>query len=278
MTAIQWFPGHMRDTEQLLKKALSSVDLVMEIIDARLPMSSSNPLVDKLCKNVLRVKILNKKDLADPEATGKWLSYFEEYHGCKAFAVTGTIPSDIWKALNICIEKIQKCRFRRVRIMVAGIPNTGKSTIINSLAGKKIAKTGNVPAITRHQQRTTLKNKVDIYDTPGILWPVMENHEGSYRLAASGAISDTIIDYYDIALFTAKFLIENYPSLLSERYGLPDSLPGDALELIKRIGKLRGCLKKGGLIDYQKASETMIRELRAGKIGKITLELPEVIV
>ena len=250
----------------------------MEIIDARLPMSSSNPLVDKLCKNLMRVKILNKKDLADPEATGKWLNYFEKHHSCEAFAVTGTISSDIWKALNRCLGKIQKGKFRRVRIMVAGIPNTGKSTIINSLAGKKIAKTGNVPAITRHQQRTTLKNKVDIYDTPGILWPVMEDHEGSYRLAASGAISDTVIDYNEIALFTAKFLIKNYPSLLSERYGLPDSFHGDALELIKRIGELRGCLKKGGIIDYQKASEAMIRELRAGKIGKITLELPEVIV
>lgn len=277
MTSIQWFPGHMRETEQFLKNAISSVDLVMEILDARLPLSSTNPILDKLCKNVLRVKILNKKDLADPEATSQWLSFFKNAHGSNAFAVNGTMSSDAWKAVHLCLEKIKKKKFRRIRIMVAGIPNTGKSTIINSLAGKKIAKTGNVPAITRQQQRTTLKNKVDIYDTPGILWPILDDQDGAYRLAASGAISDTVIDYNEVALFAATFLLRHYPAFLAERYSITDTLPQNGLELIEIIGASRGCLKKGGIINYQKASETLIRELRSGKIGNITLERPEAI-
>ena len=159
--------------------------------------------------------------------------------------------------------------------MVVGIPNTGKSTIINTLAGKKIAKTGNVPAITRQQQRTGLKNKMDIYDTPGILWPVLDNKNSAYRLAASGAISDTAIDYTDIACFTAELLAKRYPELLTARYKVSDILLDNGVTLIEKIGAARGCVKKGGILNYQKAAEILIRELRAGKIGRISLETPE---
>ncbi len=312
----------MQETEKFLKQAVSKVDVVMEILDARLPASSSNPLLNKICSNVLRLKILNKQDLADPDITRSWLAYFKTAQDCEAVAVTGTDHADTWRAADFSLTKVNKARTRRIRIMVAGIPNTGKSTIINSLAGKKIAKTGNTPAITRQQQRTGLKNRIDIYDTPGILWPILENEKGAYRLAVSGAISDTAIDYSDIAIFAINTLMKSYPGFLKKRYGLHDPPPEkgtnldiktkenklninimgnnpnintkninvnalnmnhvnrefsgvDPLEILEQIGTARGCLKKGGIIDYQKASELLIRELRSGKIGRISFETPE---
>lgn len=276
---IQWFPGHMRETKDLLIKAVSKVDVVMEILDARIPVSSSNPLLDKICKNALRIKILNKNDLADPGITKVWLDYFNDKSAIPAIAISGTESSETWKAVDLCLKKVTKGKARRTRVMVVGIPNTGKSTIINTLVGKKVARTGNVPAITRHQQRTGLKNGVDIYDTPGILWPVMDEKEKTYRLAASGAISDIAIDYTEIACFTALILMERYPDLVCQRYNLPQPLPiMDGITLIETLGAKRGCLKKGGSIDYQKASEILIRELRAGKIGRISLETPDEII
>lgn len=277
---IQWFPGHMQDTELFLKESVSSVDVVMEILDARLPASSANPLLDKICKNVLRIKVLNKKDLADPVSTKLWLDYFKTIktvsHGCEAIAITGSDPVDTWCAADLALMKVKPSRSRKLRIMVAGIPNTGKSTIMNTLAGKKIAKTGNVPAITRQQQRTSLRDKIDIYDTPGILWPILENQNGAYRLAASGAIADTAIDYNDIAMFILNYLITQYPDALSKRYQIsPPVDTNEAIVILQKIGASRGCLRKGGVVDLQKASELLIRELRAGKLGRISFELPE---
>ena len=272
---IQWFPGHMVETENLLKKAISKVDVVWEILDARLPNASANPFVNKICKDKFRLKVLNKNDLADPEQTKLWLDYFETQKKNPAISICGSQKSQVYEALNYCVSKINRNRARKLKVLVLGIPNTGKSTILNSLAGKKIAKTGNVPAITRHQQRTSLKNNIDIYDTPGILWPVIEPPKKAYILAASGAISDTAIDYNDIAFFAANLLIKRYPELLMHRYPFLETLPNDELTLIEKIGSARGCLKKGGIIDYQKASEALIRELRAGKIGKISFETPK---
>jgi len=272
---IQWFPGHMLETENLLKKAISKVDVVLEILDARLPNASANPFVNKICKDKFRLKVLNKCDLADPEQTCLWLNYFETQQKIPAIAISGSQKLQAFEALNYCVNKIKRNPARKLKVMVIGIPNTGKSTILNSLAGKKIAKTGNVPAITRHQQRTSLKNNIDIYDTPGILWPVIEPEQKAYILAASGAISDTAIDYNDIAFFAATLLIQRYPHLLMLRYPFLEIIPDDALTLIEKIGSARGCLKKGGVMNYQKASEALIRELRAGKIGKISFETPK---
>ena len=272
---IQWFPGHMVETENLLKKAISKVDVVLEILDARLPQTSANPFVDKICKGKFRLKILNKSDLADPAQTKSWLQYFETQKKNPAISICGSQKSQAYGALNYCIDKVNRNRSRKLKVMVVGIPNTGKSTILNTLAGKKIAKTGNVPAITRHQQRTSLENNIDIYDTPGILWPVIESDQKAYVLAASGAISDTAIDYNDIAFFTASLLIKRYPDLLMKRYPFLKAVPEDEMSLIGKIGSARGCLKKGGIINYQKASETLIRELRAGKIGRLSFETPE---
>ena len=271
---IQWFPGHMLATENLLKNEISKTDAILEILDARLPISSANPFVDKICKNKFRLKVLNKTDLADPQQTPLWLEYFEKKL-MPAVATCGTTPSHVFYALNECLDRTSRNKARKLKIMVLGIPNTGKSTILNTLCGKKIAKTGNAPAITRHQQRTSLPNNIDIYDTPGILSPVIEPMEKAFILAASGAISDTAFDYGDVALFAAAMLIRRYPYLLTERYPFLETIPDDPVTLIEKIGAGRGCLKKGGFIDYQKASETLIRELRAGKIGKISFETPK---
>lgn len=277
---IQWFPGHMQETERFLKESVSNVNVVMEILDARLPMSSSNPLLDKICNNVLRIKVLNKKDLADPVKTSLWLDYLKKIQvlgqGCETIAITGTDSVDTWRAADMAIARLKPSKARRLRILVAGIPNTGKSTIMNTLAGKKVAKTGNVPAITRQQQRTSLKNKIDIYDTPGILWPILENQNGAYKLAASGAISDTAINYSDIAVFILKYLIEEYPDSIKERYQIANiENTKDPSLTLEKIGRSRGCLKKGGVVDLQKTSELLIRELRAGKLGRISFEVPE---
>ena len=272
---IQWFPGHMLETKKLLQTVIAKTDAVLEILDARLPVASANPLVNKLCKDKLTIKILNKKDLADPEHTKLWLDYFNSKTDSYAVSIVGSQKSQAWGAVNYCVSKTKRNRARKIKIMVVGIPNTGKSTILNTLAGKKIAKTGNVPAITRHNQRTSLKNNIDIYDTPGILWPIIEPEEKAYILAASGAISDTAIDYNDIAFFAAGFLLKKYPDLLMHRYSFLKILPHDELTLIEKIGSARGCLKKGGVVNLQKASELLIRELRAGKIGKISFETPK---
>jgi ribosome biogenesis GTPase A len=272
---IQWFPGHMLETKNLLKKSISKVDIILEILDARLPFASENPLVNQLCKDKARLKILNKSDLADPETTDKWLSYFEKQRKIPAIAVCGTQKSQAAKALNYCVSRIKRNRARKLRVIVVGIPNTGTSTILNTLAGKKIAKTGNVPAVTRHKQRTSLKNNIDIYDTPGILWPVIEPAERALALAASGAITDAALDYSEIGFFTAGLLLKRYPELLLERYSFLQNIPEDASHLIEEIGRARGCLKKGGEINYQKASEILIRDLRSGKIGKISFETPK---
>ena len=272
---IQWFPGHMLETENMLKKSILKADAVLEILDARLPETSANPFVNKICKNKFRLKVLNKSDLADPEHTKLWINFYENQNKIPAVSISGNQKSQVLSALNYCVSKINRNRAKKIKVMVLGIPNTGKSTILNSLAGKKIAKTGDVPAITRHQQRTSLKNNIDIYDTPGILWPVIEPAKKAYLLAASGAISDTAIDYNDIAVFAARLLIMRYPGLLMQRYSFLKTLPEDELTLIEKIGAARGCLKKGGVVNLQKASEVLIRELRAGKIGKISFETPK---
>ncbi|MBA3009703.1 MAG: ribosome biogenesis GTPase YlqF [Proteobacteria bacterium] len=272
---IQWFPGHMLETKKLLKNSISKVDAVLEILDARLPVASENPLVNDLCKDKTRIKVLNKSDLADPVTTQNWLSYFEHHRKLPAIAVCGSQKNQVEKALQYCISQVTRNRARKVKVIVVGIPNTGKSTILNTLVGKKIAKTGNVPAITRQQQRTSLENNIDIYDTPGILWPIIEPQKRAFILAASGAISDTALDYSQIGFFVADLLLETYPNLLLERYTFLHHIPKDASDLIEKIGTARGCLNKGGIVNYQKSAELLIRDLRSGKIGKISFETPK---
>jgi ribosome biogenesis GTPase A len=269
---IQWFPGHMLETKKLLKTAISRVDIILEIVDARLPLTSQNPVLERIGNDKFKLKILNKTDLADPMATKEWLDYFESHLNQPAVSVSASDPKQAWAALTYGMNQIQRNRARKIKVLVVGIPNTGKSTILNSLAGKKIAKTGNVPAITRHQQRTSLKNNIDIYDTPGILWPVIEPEYKAKILAASGAISDTAIDYVDVGFFTAKFLLDRYPDLLKVRYPFLKQLPRDPSSFIEQLGRARGCLKKGGITHLQKACQALIKDVRSGKIGRISFE------
>jgi ribosome biogenesis GTPase A len=272
---IQWFPGHMKESMELLQNSMSKANLILEILDARLPFSSSNPKIEKLCKNILKIKILNKNDIADPEITKEWLSFFKE-NKQKAIAISGKNLKEAKHAINYCKGITFKNKAQKIKIMVIGIPNTGKSTIINSIVGKKVAKTGNVPAITRHNQRMATKN-MDIYDTPGLLWPVLEPKLRADILAASGAIANTVVDYNDTGAFTLKFLINNYPQFLQKRYDfktLPDG-NSDISHLIEEIACKRGCLKKGGKIDIQRAYEILVNELRQGKLGRISFEKPD---
>ncbi|WP_321493218.1 ribosome biogenesis GTPase YlqF [uncultured Desulfobacter sp.] len=272
---IQWFPGHMLETKNQLKNSIARVDALLEVVDARLPLSSSNPFVDRIATGKNRMKVLNKADIADPEATQAWLDYFNRDLRLPAAAICGTSLQDASQALETLVSQVDRNQARKAKVMVVGIPNTGKSTILNTLAGRKVAKTGNVPAITRHQQRTSLKGNIDIYDTPGILWPVIEPLQRALALAVSGAISDTAIDYHEIAHFAAQLLLERYPACLAERYPFLDPLPKNPQALIETVGKARGCLKKGGYVDSQKASQLIIRDLRSGRLGRVSFETPK---
>ena len=273
--SIQWFPGHMLETKNQLKSSIAKVDALIEVVDARLPLSSSNPFVDQIATGKNRMKVLNKADIADPEATQTWLEYFNREIKLPAVAICGTSLQEASQALEFLVSQIDRNKARKAKVMVVGIPNTGKSTILNTLAGRKVAKTGNVPAITRHQQRTSLKGNIDIYDTPGILWPVIEPRQRGLALAVSGAISDTAVDYHEIAHFAAQFLLERYPACLVARYPFLNSLPETPQALIETVGKARGCLKKGGYVDVQKASQLIIRDLRSGRLGRISFETPK---
>nr|WP_320191979.1 ribosome biogenesis GTPase YlqF [uncultured Desulfobacter sp.] len=272
---IQWFPGHMLETKNQLKRAIARVDALFEVVDARLPLSSSNPFLEKIATGKNRMKVLNKADIADPEATQAWLEYFNRDIKQPAAAICGTRAQETTHTLEALVSQVDRNKARKAKVMVVGIPNTGKSTILNTLAGRKVAKTGNIPAVTRHQQRTSLKGNIDIYDTPGILWPVIEPRQRGLALAASGAISDTAIDYHEIAYFAAQFLLERYPAGLVERYPFLNPLPGAPQALIESVGKFRGCLKKGGYVDVQKASQLIIRDLRSGRLGRISFETPK---
>ena len=271
---IQWFPGHMLETKKWLQQSADRADVILEILDARVPMASQNPWMDKFSRNTPRVKILNKMDLADPGMTAQWLSYFSDHGHGLALAINATDRSLAMNALEQAVRQVPHNRARKKKVLVAGIPNTGKSTLLNTLAGKKIARTGNVPAVTRHQQRTSLPGNIDIYDTPGILWPVIEPPERAYALAITGAISDTALDYQDIAWFAAGLLLTRYPEQLVIRYPFLDPLPDNEQDLLEQIGAARGCLKAKGRIDLHKAATVLIQDFRSGKIGKISVETP----
>ena len=274
--AIQWYPGHMHKARKEIEEAMPQVDLVIEVLDARIPYSSENPMVAKLRGDKPCIKLLNKSDLADPEVTARWIEYLEREQGVKATAITTLQPAMVRRLPELCRklvpnrDKVEK----DIRTMIMGIPNVGKSTIINTLAGRVIAKTGNEPAVTKTQQRINLKNGIVLSDTPGILWPKVDNEASSYRLAVTGAIKDTAMEYEDVALFAAGYFLHAYPQAICERYKLKE-LPKDDMALLEEIGRKRGALRPGGVIDLHKASELLLHEFRSGKIGLLTLETPE---
>jgi ribosome biogenesis GTPase A len=276
MSTINWFPGHMHKARKEIAEVMPHVDVVIEVIDARIPFSSENPLVPSLRGDTPLIKLLNKADLADPAITALWVEKMEQEKGVKALPVSQQRPDQIRNLLNVCTSLVSERQreVRPARAMIMGIPNVGKSTIINTLAGRVIAKTGNEAGVTKAQQKIKLENGILLTDTPGFLWPKLFPPSCGYRLAITGAIKDTVFDYADIALYAGEYLLKAYPDALKKRYGL-DELPETDLELLDAIGIKRGCTRKGGGVEIQKVSAILINELRAGLLGPISWETPE---
>jgi ribosome biogenesis GTPase A len=278
---IQWFPGHMAKARRQVTEKLKLVDIIFELVDARIPYSSRNPMIDEIIQHKPRLVLLNKADMADKEATNQWIKYFKE-KGIRAIAINSQAGQGMKEIVSasqdILQEKFDRMKAkgvkpRAIRAMIVGIPNAGKSTLINRLAKKNIAKTGNTPGVTKAQQWIKVGKELELLDTPGILWPKFEDQEVGLKLALTGAIKDTILNLQDIAVYALRFLEKRYPERMKERYQL-EEIPEDIVELFDKIGKLRGCLMGGGEIDYDKVTELVIREFRSEKLGPITLELP----
>ncbi len=276
--AIHWYPGHMHKANKEIKETLSRIDLIIEVLDARIPFSSQNPLLSSLRGDKPCIKVLTKSDLADPDLTRQWQTWLEQEHGVKTLPLTTEQPARMRQLIDLSRKMISTLPGKRqlFNTMIMGIPNVGKSSLINILAGKIIAKTGNEPAVTKSQQRIHLGNDFVLFDTPGVLWPKVENEASMYRLAVSGAVKDTAFEYDDIAFFAAEYLLNIYPDSLMQRFKL-EQLPHNELDLIEAIGRKRGCLSGGGRVDLDKASKILLTELRAGKLGRITLETPQMV-
>jgi len=277
--SINWFPGHMHKARKEIAEIMPQVDIIIELLDARIPASSENPLVPELRGDTPCIKVLNKADLADPAATAVWVAELERTQGIKALPLSQKHPEKIRDLLALCDAMLPHRNLEKsaARAMILGVPNVGKSTLINTLAGRTIAKTGNEAGITKAQQRIKLPNNVVLTDTPGFLWPKLSPPHCGYRLAITGAIKDTVFDYADIASFAADYLAKAYPDALKERYRLLE-LPDNDIEILDAIGVQRNCVRKGGSVDLQKVSALLITELRAGLLGPLTLETPEMIV
>lgn len=272
---IEWYPGHMAKAKRQIVEVLPKIDLVIEVLDARLPVSSANPMLEKLRGNKPCIKVLNKSDLADPDVTDSWVEYLDQMVGVKAIPLEAKNRSAVGQIPKLCRRLVphRGVPGKTLRVMVVGIPNVGKSTLINTLAGKKMARVGDKPAITTCPQQIDLRNGIHLADTPGLLWPDIRNQKSAYRLAVSGAIGEGGMDYVEVALFAADYLMRRYSEPLALRYKLTE-LPESASLLIDQIGRKRGCLVAGGNVDQMRASELLLRELRAGLIGRVSLELP----
>ena len=268
----------MHKASKEIKQVLPQIDLIIEVLDARIPYSSQNPMLSTLRGETPCIRVLSKTDLADPKATELWQQYLEREKGVKTLAVTTQQPEKIKQITQLCLKMVPEkgTNDKPIKTMIMGIPNVGKSTIINILADRIIAITGNEPAVTKRQQRIKLENNIVLSDTPGILWPNVENQNSGYRLAATGAIKDTALEHADVAFFTAEYLLANYPEQLKKRYQI-EQLPDNESALIEIIGRKRGCLRTGKQVDIDKTSKILIAELRAGTIGNITLETPEIV-
>lgn len=276
--SINWFPGHMHKARKEIAEVMPQVDVIIEMIDARIPFSSENPLVPELRGNTPCIKVLNKADLADPALVSVWQAHFEQQQGVRAIPISQQNPEQIRALLDLCTELLPERNFdvRGPRAMIMGIPNVGKSTLINTLAGKIIAKTGNEAGVTKTQQRIRLENGVILTDTPGFLWPKLTPPSCGYRLAITGAIKESAYDYADIALFAAEYLLKTYPERLQARYQF-DELPDHDLALLDAIGEKRGCMVKGGRVDLTKAGAILINDLRSGQLGAVCLENPDMV-
>lgn len=279
---IQWYPGHMTKTRRQMETDLKLVDAVCEIVDARIPMSSRNPDIDAICGNKPRILVLNRSDLADPEATKRWTAWFRS-RGIAAFAADCKsrkgIADFIPAARQACSEKLQRDAARGMnrplRVMVVGIPNVGKSTFINQISGRKGAKAENRPGVTRGKQWVTVDTSLQLLDTPGILWPKFEDPQVGMMLAYTGAVKENVLDVEELACHLMELLQRYYPQVLSQRYKVEsqENLPG--YELLELAGKNRGYLLARGEINTERMAKVLMDEFRSGKLGKFTLEMPE---
>ena len=276
----QWYPGHMTKAKRMMQENIKLIDLVIELVDARVPISSRNPDIDELGKNKARLILLNKSDLAEDKWNDAWSEYFRE----KGFSVVkvnskkgGGIKSINGVIQEACKEKIERDRRRGilnrpVRAMVVGIPNVGKSTFINSYAGKACAKTGNKPGVTKGKQWIRLNKNLELLDTPGILWPKFEDQMVGLRLALIGAIKDEILNIDELSLELIKVLARDYAGILTDRYGVDETQT--PVKILEQIAENRKCISRGNELDYSKAAALLIDEFRGGRLGKITLEKP----
>jgi len=274
--SIQWFPGHMNKARNEIKEIMPQMDVIIEVLDARIPYSSENPMISELRGDKPVIKILNKADLADPKLTTDWMGYLEQESGVKSLALDTNKASEVKRITDLCkkLVPLKVGSDKQIKAMIMGIPNVGKSTLINTLAGRIVAKTGNEPAVTKAQQRIKIDEGIMLYDTPGMLWPKVENENSGFRLAATGAIKDTAHDYEEVASYTAEYLLASYPALLTKRYKIED-LPENDWEFVEMAGKKRGCIRSGNQVDTHKMSEILINELRDGIIGRVTMETPK---
>ena len=277
----QWYPGHMTKAKRMMQENIKLIDLIIELVDARIPMSSRNPDIDELGKGKSRIILLNKSDLADARLNQEWESFFKEkgYFVQPLNAKTGAGIKNIQALVQeSCKEKIERDRKRGiinrpVRAMVVGIPNVGKSTFINSFAGKACAKTGNKPGVTKGKQWIRLNKNLELLDTPGILWPKFEDQKIGERLALIGSINDEILYVDELAVALIRNLKNSYLDLLEKRYDI--TIDEDAYDTLKKIAIARKCLQKGELPDVDRASSMLLEDFRSGKLGRITLERPE---
>jgi len=266
----------MHKASKEMRKIMPQVDLMIEVLDGRIPFSSENPMLAELRGDKPCIKVLSKCDLADPALTQVWQDYLEKDKGVKTIALTTEAPEKMRDLLSLCQQMVpnKASSVKNIQAMIMGIPNVGKSTLINHLAGRQIAKTGNEPAVTKMQQRIKLDQGIVLLDTPGVLWPKLENQHGGYRLAVTGAIKETAVSNDDIAMYAVAYLRDAYPESLTSRYQLTE-LAEDDVTLLEAIGRTRGCLRSGGRVDLERAAKILLTELRAGTLGKITLETPE---
>ncbi len=272
--SIQWYPGHMRKATREMTKILSSVDVILEVLDARAPISTSNPVMKEITQGKPIITLLNKSDLSDPIYNEKWIDYFKQDKQKQTLLINAMTNESYKKIIDLISALARKKIGKNTLAMVLGIPNVGKSSIINMLAGRKITKTGNEPAITKGQQKINLRNSIMLLDTPGVLWPKIEDPENGLKLAAIGSIRNTAVAYDQIAPYIIKSLLQKYPDTIKNRYKINVS-SSDEYEVLEILAKKRGCISRGGVPDFNKISEIIVDEFRRSLIGRISLDTPK---
>ena len=274
--AIQWFPGHMHLTRKAIGERIKDIDVVIEMLDARLPGSSANPMLAELIKTKPGLKVLSKQDLADPVRTALWLDHYNAMTGVRALGLDTSMTSPAKALIDACqqLAPLRGGMVKPMRVLICGIPNVGKSTLINTLKGKRAAKTGDEAGVTKMEQRITLADDFYLYDTPGVLWPRIIVAQSGYNLAASGAIGINAFDDEEVALELLSYLIPNYPEALTARYKITDVAGRTDEDMLDAIGRQRGAIQSGGRINTTKAADIVIHDFRSAALGRLTLETP----